>query len=43
MAGYFLVEESFKVLLYLRGKKVPTLNPVLELLHHILLMAATIG
>ena len=24
VAGYFLVEESFKVLLYLRGKKVPT-------------------
>ena len=23
VAGYFLVEESFKVLLYLRGKKVP--------------------
>ena len=24
VAGYFLVEESFKALLYLRGKKVPT-------------------
>ena len=24
IAGYFLVEESFKALLYLRGKKVPT-------------------
>ena len=24
VAGYFLVEESFKVLLYLRGEKVPT-------------------
>ena len=33
VAGYFLVEESFKVLLHLRGKQVPTTHSLTRLFH----------